>query len=35
MFGIEEWWIGDLHSHLTQSPATYFVQAFEDAEVIQ
>jgi CRP-like cAMP-binding protein len=35
MFGIEDWWIGDLHSLLTQSPATYFVQALEDAEVIQ
>ena len=35
MFGIEEWWIGDLHSLLTQGPATYFVQALEEAEVIQ
>jgi CRP-like cAMP-binding protein len=35
MFGIEDWWIGDLHSLLTQGPATYFVQALEDAEVIQ
>src|SRR5687767_15990935 len=33
MFGIEDWWIGDLHSLLTRSPATYFVQALEDAEV--
>ena len=35
MFGVEDWWIGDLHSLLTQGPATYFVQALEDAEVIQ
>jgi CRP-like cAMP-binding protein len=35
MFGIEDWWIGDLHSLLTQGPATYYVEALEDAEVIQ
>lgn len=35
MFAIEDWWTGDLHSFLTQSPATYFVEALEDTEVIQ
>lgn len=35
MFAIEDWWTGDLHSFLTQSPATYFVEALEDTEIIQ
>jgi CRP-like cAMP-binding protein len=35
MFAIEDWWTGDLHSFLTQTPATYFVEALEDTEVIQ
>lgn len=35
MFAIEDWWTGDLHSFLTQSPATYFVEALEETEVIQ
>lgn len=35
MFGIEDWWAGDLQSFLTQSPATYFIEALEDTEVLQ
>lgn len=35
MFGIEDWWVGDLLSFLTQSPATYFIDALEDTEVLQ
>lgn len=35
MFGIEDWWVGDLFSFLTQSPATYFIDALEDTEVLQ
>ena len=35
MFGIEDWWVGDLYSFLTQSPATYFIDALEDTEVLQ
>lgn len=35
MFGIEDWWAGDLHSFLTQTPATYFIEALEDTEVLQ
>lgn len=35
MFATEDWWTGDLHSFLTQSPATYFVEALEDTEVMQ
>lgn len=35
MFGIEDWWVGDLFSFLTQRPATYFIDALEDTEVLQ
>jgi CRP-like cAMP-binding protein len=35
MFAVEDWWTGDLNSFLNQRPATYFVQALEDTEVIQ
>ena len=35
MLGVEDWWIGDLYSFLTQTPATYFIQALEDTEVLQ
>lgn len=35
MFGIEDWWVGDLYSFLTQTPSNYFVEALEDSEFIQ
>ncbi len=35
MFGVEDWWVGDLYSFLTQSPATYFIDALEETEVLQ
>ncbi len=35
MFGIEDWWVGDLYSFLTQTPATYFIDALEDTELLQ
>jgi len=35
MFGIEDWWVGDLYSFLTQRPATYFIDALEDSELLQ
>lgn len=35
MFGIEDWWAGDLHSFLTQSSATCFIEALEDTEILQ
>lgn len=35
MFGVEDWWVGDLFSFLTQSPATYFIDALEDTEILQ
>lgn len=35
MFGMEDWWVGDLYSFLTQTPSTYFIDALEDAELLQ
>lgn len=35
MFATEDWWTGDLHSFLAQAPATYYVEALEETEVIQ
>jgi CRP-like cAMP-binding protein len=35
MFGIEDWWVGDLYSFLTQTPASYFIDAIEDTEILQ
>ncbi|WP_422349554.1 Crp/Fnr family transcriptional regulator [Flagellimonas sp.] len=34
-FGIEGWWINDLYSYLTQTPAKQFVQALEPSTVVQ
>ena len=35
MFGIEDWWVGDLFSFLTQTKASYFIDALEDTEILQ
>lgn len=35
MFGIEDWWVGDLFSFLTKTPTSYFIDALEDTEVLQ
>jgi CRP-like cAMP-binding protein len=35
MFGVEDWWVGDLYSFLTQTPANFFVDAIEDTEILQ
>lgn len=35
MFGVEDWWVGDLYSFLTQSPASYYIDALENTEVLQ
>lgn len=35
LFGVEDWWVGDLYSFLTQQPATYFIDALEDTELLQ
>lgn len=34
MFGVEDWWIGDLHSFLTESPSRYNIQAEEATELL-
>jgi CRP-like cAMP-binding protein len=33
-FAIEDWWISDLYSFLTGTPATYNIDALEDSEVL-
>ena len=33
-FAIEDWWIGDMYSFLTQTPARYTIDALEDSEVL-
>ena len=35
MFAIEDWWVSDIGSFITQSPADYNVQCLENTEVIQ
>jgi CRP-like cAMP-binding protein len=32
-FAIEDWWIGDMYSFLTQTPARYTIDALEDSEI--
>jgi CRP-like cAMP-binding protein len=34
-FGIEGWWINDLYSYLTQTPAKQFIQAIDDSLLLQ
>ena len=34
-FGIENWWVGDLKSFITQTPADAHVQCLENTQVIQ
>ncbi|MFC4220056.1 Crp/Fnr family transcriptional regulator [Flagellimonas marina] len=34
-FGVEGWWVNDLYSYLTQTPAKQFVQALEPSVVLQ
>ena len=33
MFGLEGWWISDMYSFLTNTPATQNIDALEDSEV--
>ena len=33
-FAIEDWWISDMYSSLTGTPATYNIDALEDSEVL-
>ena len=35
MFGVEDWWIGDLYSFLTQTPSNFIIDALEDTDVLQ
>jgi CRP-like cAMP-binding protein len=35
MIGVEDWWVDDLYSFITKSPATYFIDALEDTDVLQ
>ncbi|OWW24702.1 cyclic nucleotide-binding protein [Zobellia sp. OII3] len=34
-FGIEGWWVNDLYSYLTNTPAKQFVQALEKSTIVQ
>ena len=34
-FGVENWWVGDLSSFMSQAPADYDVQCLEKTEVVQ
>jgi CRP-like cAMP-binding protein len=34
-FGMDTWWIGDLHSFLTNSPSRYNIDCLQDTEVLQ
>lgn len=34
-FGIKNWWVNDLFSYLTNTPAQYFVQALQPTTVLQ
>jgi CRP-like cAMP-binding protein len=35
MFGIEDWWVSDLLSFLTETKSNYFIDALEDTELLQ
>ncbi len=34
-FGMEDWWVGDLYSFLTEIPTGYHIDCIEDTEVLQ
>jgi CRP-like cAMP-binding protein len=34
MFAMEGWWISDLYSFLTETPATQYIDALEDTEIL-
>lgn len=34
-FGLEDWWVGDLYSFLTNIPTFYNIDCLEDTEVLQ
>lgn len=35
LFAMEQWWVGDMYSFLTQQPASLYIEALEDSEVLQ
>ena len=34
MFGLENWWVGDLGSFVNQSPSDYNIQCLEDCQLV-
>ncbi|GAA4321792.1 Crp/Fnr family transcriptional regulator [Flaviaesturariibacter amylovorans] len=34
-FGIEEWWVGDMHSFFTGTPSRYSIDCIEDCDVLR
>src|SRR5690349_19418155 len=32
-FGVENWWIGDMYSFLTETPTIYNIEVLEDCEL--
>jgi len=34
-FGIKNWWVNDLYSYLTKTPAEFFIQAIKSTTVLQ
>ena len=35
MFAVEDWWVGDLYSFLSEAPTNFYIEALEDSEVLQ
>jgi CRP-like cAMP-binding protein len=35
MFAIEDWWVSDLYSFLSDAPTTYYIEAVEDTVISQ
>lgn len=35
MFAIEDWWVGDLYSFLSEAPTTFYIEALEETDVLQ
>ncbi|PWT73446.1 MAG: hypothetical protein C5B59_13385 [Bacteroidetes bacterium] len=35
MFGLADWWITDMHCFINELPATLYVEALEDSEIVQ
>lgn len=34
-FAVEDWWVGDMYSFLTDTPSTLYIEALEDCELLQ